>query len=324
MTEPTQEENKGTSPSPEMDQAAETPILAPSSQKDGEKGPPSKQWKIHPVAAAYPPSTEEEYQRLLESIRKNRVRVPAWVHGDDLLDGRNRDRACQELGIELPTQEWDGKGSLVEFVANLNVDRRSLTKAQRAAVAVNNLPLLEKEAEARKKTGKSADGQGGGRGKKKNLTQKVGGGLEPKDKHSGEAAEKAAQIFGVSRVYIGDAKKVKEKNQKAFKKLLNGKVTLQDALEEAGIKTKVKKKKLSGKKAAPKAVDEHRNTADKVNPPASPSAPSEPEGTEDSTPIQTQQEPLAQNDPVPQETPNRRSQSLGTRRTQTRPRSRGL
>jgi hypothetical protein len=68
-----------------------------------------------------------------------------------IIDGRNRYRACRELGIEPKIQIWDGKGSLVEFVVSLNLHRRHLDSGQRAAVAVEILPLLEAEAKERQR-----------------------------------------------------------------------------------------------------------------------------------------------------------------------------
>jgi len=46
-------------------------------------------------------------------------------------------------------EEWDGQGSLVAFVISKNLHRRQLTPAQRAAVGVDMLPLMEEEGLAR-------------------------------------------------------------------------------------------------------------------------------------------------------------------------------
>jgi len=43
--------------------------------------------------------------------------------------------ACQQLGISPQLKEWNGSGSLVEFVVSLNLHRRHLNESQRAMVA---------------------------------------------------------------------------------------------------------------------------------------------------------------------------------------------
>ena len=53
-----------------------------------------------------------------------------------------------------------------------------LTASQKACVAVDMLPWLEKGAKRKQETGKSQDGQAGGRGKKKNLKAQKPEGLK--------------------------------------------------------------------------------------------------------------------------------------------------
>jgi DNA-binding CsgD family transcriptional regulator len=65
------------------------------------------------------------------------------LHPDGrILDGRNRYRACERVGVEPRTQAWDGNGSPIDFVVSRNLHRRHLTKAQRvlAAGRIANLP----------------------------------------------------------------------------------------------------------------------------------------------------------------------------------------
>jgi DNA modification methylase len=59
-----------------------------------------------------------------------------------VLDGRNRLRACEELGVTPRFVEWDGVGSPLEFVAAENLYRRHLTPGQRAAIAAEVLALM--------------------------------------------------------------------------------------------------------------------------------------------------------------------------------------
>jgi len=69
-----------------------------------------------------------------------------------ILDGRNRFKACQEVGVELITREYTGSNP-VGFVLSLNKERRNLTKGQLAAIAVEALPFLRQRQGSGKELG---------------------------------------------------------------------------------------------------------------------------------------------------------------------------
>jgi ParB-like chromosome segregation protein Spo0J len=79
--------------------------------------------------------TESEYLDLRESISSIGQTDPIWIFEGKVIDGRHRLRACTELGIEPKLREWDGKGSLLEFVVATNLKRRHLKEPQRALIA---------------------------------------------------------------------------------------------------------------------------------------------------------------------------------------------
>jgi hypothetical protein len=57
------------------------------------------------------------------------------VNGEGMvLDGRNRYRACVEVGIEPITKPWDQRGSALAYVISKNLHRRHLDTSQRAMV----------------------------------------------------------------------------------------------------------------------------------------------------------------------------------------------
>lgn len=145
--------------------------------------------KYHRVCKLFPPMPDAEYQRLVEDIKKRGQLDDIWVHPEDgsIIDGRHRYKACLELGIEPRCREWDGQGSLVEFVLSLNLHRRHLTPSQLALVGVEALPLLREEAERRMKAGTAQPGE------------------------KGKSATKAGELVGVSDRMIEHAEKVKEK-----------------------------------------------------------------------------------------------------------------
>lgn len=84
-----------------------------------------------------------EFDALKADIAEHGLREPIWLHPDgSIIDGRNRHRACVELGITPDFEAWNGNGSLVAFVVSLNLHRRHLTESQRAMVAAKlaNMP----------------------------------------------------------------------------------------------------------------------------------------------------------------------------------------
>lgn len=92
--------------------------------------------KIHPVADIFPRMSEGEFSSLKEDIKTHGVLEPVWTHEGQIIDGRHRWRACEELGVECPTREYEGE-DVVAFVVSLNLKRRHLNESQRALVAAN-------------------------------------------------------------------------------------------------------------------------------------------------------------------------------------------
>jgi hypothetical protein len=89
---------------------------------------------IHPAADAFPMLSAAEYRQLRDDININGVRVPVLMTPDGLvLDGRNRLRACDELGIDPPIETYHGDP--VACVISLNLARRHLNESQRAMIA---------------------------------------------------------------------------------------------------------------------------------------------------------------------------------------------
>lgn len=107
--------------------------------------------KFHPVADLFPRMSAEDFAALREDIRAHGVHEPAWVWKGQVIDGRHRALACDEVGIQCPTREWEGiESDLVPFVLSLNLKRRHLDASQRAmvAAAVATLGVGEKKANA--------------------------------------------------------------------------------------------------------------------------------------------------------------------------------
>ena len=95
--------------------------------------------RVHPAAETFPALLDSELDDLTEDIRANGQREAIPLHPDGaILDGRNRDRACQRAGVEPRFTEWDGVGTPEAFVISNNLIRRHLTASQRAMIAAKS------------------------------------------------------------------------------------------------------------------------------------------------------------------------------------------
>ena len=98
-------------------------------------------YPIHPLADCFPRMPGPEFVLLKKDIRENGLIEPIWVYDGKVLDGRHRQFACQEVGVEPRYRQYEGSNPL-GFVISLNLNRRHLSESQRAMVAAGlaNMP----------------------------------------------------------------------------------------------------------------------------------------------------------------------------------------
>jgi hypothetical protein len=111
-------------------------------------------WPEHPCALVFPAMAEPELAELTESIRTRglQIRIQLWQDPDGkvwLLDGRNRLRALQRLGITPGDKyiiHWKGDVNQVPgHIIALNCQRRHLEPRQRIELTVAALKAGEQE-----------------------------------------------------------------------------------------------------------------------------------------------------------------------------------
>lgn len=174
-------------------------------------------FKEHELSKIIPSMSEEEYQGFKEDIRINGLNHPIILYEGKVLDGRHRYRACQELKIEIRTEEYKGDQPLT-YIISQNIKRRHLTQSQIAAIAVELLPKLEEEAKKRQATSTG--------GKEPKLKQHV---TKVSQAERGRSREHVSKLFGVGASYISDAKRIKEEKPEIFKEIKEGKTTISEA-----------------------------------------------------------------------------------------------
>jgi ParB-like chromosome segregation protein Spo0J len=121
-----------------------------------------KVWKIHKAASAFPRMSAAEFNELKADIAAHGIRLPILVNKkkDTILDGLTRIRIAHDLKLsdkDIPLEVFDGSDEdAVHEIISRNIMRRHLTDDQRAALLAKLLaPQLEKEADARMKSGKA-------------------------------------------------------------------------------------------------------------------------------------------------------------------------
>lgn len=156
-----------------------------------------------------------------DNIRKNGLIEPIWLYEDKILDGRNRYKACLEIGVEPTFLRFNDRlRSPLDFVMSLNLSRRHLTSSQKATIALEALPFFEEEAKKRQ-------------GFRSDITAKM--------QESREATEEAATLVGVGSRYVSDAKAIKESSPELFEQIRKGEKTISEVKKE--LKTIEKKKR---------------------------------------------------------------------------------
>lgn len=105
----------------------------------------------HQASEIFPLMTQSALDELATDIQANGLKKPIALLEDKILDGRARYLACQMTGVEPSFKKVNLNGSgPYEYVITHNLKTRSLSVPQRAAIAVEILPILTQQARDRK------------------------------------------------------------------------------------------------------------------------------------------------------------------------------
>jgi len=107
--------------------------------------------KFHRFANAFPLLSGDDLDRLAADISEHGQREPIRTYEGEILDGRNRYRACQIAGIDPwiePSAATEDEDALRESVS-ANLHRRHLTASQRAMVGAALEPMFAEMAKGR-------------------------------------------------------------------------------------------------------------------------------------------------------------------------------
>ena len=164
---------------------------------------PSGQPIIHPAAELFPLIDGADFDALVLDIKTNGLIEPIILLGNQIIDGRNRLRACEAAGVTPRYREVNGIDP-TQYVVSRNLHRRHLTTAQRAAIAAELANL---------KRGRNWGNQYTGvKGSNDPLTN------EPPPL----SIEQAAELMGVSTASVKRAKKTQHENPEAHAAVKRG------------------------------------------------------------------------------------------------------
>lgn len=194
-------------------------------------------YEFHPVANLFPMMDQDTFAELCKDIEANGLIEPIWLHDGKIIDGRNRYKACLQVGVPPMFRTWKNDGSLVGFVVSLNLNRRHLTTGQKAQIGLDLLPMLEAEAKERMRKGGASH-----TGNQYTCKEKMEGSTElndlPKSTFN-KAAAQAAKLVGTSATRIYEMKRIQREAPERVEAIKNGEVSIDKVIREIKAKKEV-------------------------------------------------------------------------------------
>ena len=91
----------------------------------------------HPFTEYWPLLSGENFEKFKADIAANGLRMPILTYQDQILDGRNRERACEETGVPARYEDCSAKSDeeALMLVVSLNEHRRHLSDDERLFAA---------------------------------------------------------------------------------------------------------------------------------------------------------------------------------------------
>lgn len=181
--------------------------------------------KIHPDAAIFPDMKDDEFSRLADDIAAHGLQDPITLLDGKILDGRHRQRACEERQVEPKYVDWDPACGItpLEWVISKNLHRRQLSVSQRAVLAAELQDRLAEAARTRQLAGLR-------RGK----DAPVRPNSATRKKTEQESAFIAGQQFGIGKTSVKQAAAIKKADPELLEEVRQGKRSLHDASQKIG------------------------------------------------------------------------------------------
>ena len=186
----------------------------------------------------FPRMNDEDFARLISDIEANGFdpTQSIYLYENAILDGWNRDQACQELGITPRYEDFVGNDmDAINFVLRTN-KRRNITSSQWAAIAVESTALITQIQQSVEKA----------RREKQEITKKMSDEerMSVKDltnMNKNRATSIIAEMVGgTNRQYVHDIRGIKDHDSELFTQVKEGEISIGEA------KKKLKNKVVDG------------------------------------------------------------------------------
>ena len=259
-------------------------LPATEQERSAPEAPAEAAIPIHPAADIFPMMPEAALDELADDIKANGLQHPIVRHDGQVIDGRNRLKACQKAGVKPTFVEWSGTGSVVAWILSTNLHRRHLTDQQRAMVAgrvaavlaiegrdksVQNLhksggPVEGLNSGPREETGEDrAEAEAEGSEEKVAHKSRKNGasleGLKSGPRENGKAAARAAALLNVSRDATNKATKIlRDGDEQLVRAVTDGAVSLAAAAQVSEL-PKRRQRQLVAKGGVKKAAKKIRD-----------------------------------------------------------------
>jgi N6-adenosine-specific RNA methylase IME4 len=185
----------------------------------------------------FPEASAEDFERLKSDIAANGfdAKQPITLYQGEIIDGWNRQRACDQLGITPAYVTFQGNDAeAVAFVMRTN-KRRNLTSSQWSCIAAEAddlLAVIAERVEKERREKQSAKQSNPRLDPAANVTSQVEQNHERylSDKklsdshHANTTPTKAAELFNTNRTYVNQAVKAKKENPEIFEKVKAGEI----------------------------------------------------------------------------------------------------
>lgn len=196
--------------------------------------------RLHPQADAVPVMHPDEHDSLLADVEARGILTPLDILGDGtILDGRHRWQVASTLGLRMvPVRVVDPTDPYV-YMLKAAMERRHLTKGQRAMLALRLDEYQQARVDARERQGERTDLQS----RSGNIAQKSDPAPRPRDVAASEAR--------VSPRLVQDAKAVAERAPELAARVVAGTMTVSAAARQ------VRRAEDRARAAAAPPVTEH-------------------------------------------------------------------
>ncbi|MEU8275710.1 DUF5131 family protein [Microbispora bryophytorum] len=197
-------------------------------------------YEVHPFADAFPLIDGEEFNELVDDIKRQGQRQPIVLNHDKtvLIDGRNRYRACMAAGVDpvfevLPERYTESM--ILDYIVSTNIERRHLNAGQKALVALEYekacaAAAKDAQREAGRQTAEKVNAQVTGLTVPADLREPSPGPSSPVlPRREREATTRAAKLVGASGRAVQQAKALERDAPDLAEKVRSGQVALDAA-----------------------------------------------------------------------------------------------